>query len=159
MNKNILICLNKLDIGGIETAVVNQVYEMLEKKYNVIVVAKSGIYTEKIKEKGAICIDFCFEIEDGYNLEKSKEIEEIDAFLKNASNTYLNGFLGFTDEELVSTDFIHDSRSSIYDSKATLQNNLPGEKRFFKIVAWYDNEWGYSNRIVDLVKYMAAKDA
>lgn len=77
MNKNILICLNKLDIGGIETAVVNQVYEMLEKKYNVIVVAKSGIYTEKIKEKGAICIDFCFEIEDGYNLEKSKEIEEI----------------------------------------------------------------------------------
>lgn len=77
MNKNILICLNKLDIGGIETAVVNQVYEMLEKKYNVIVVAKSGIYTEKIKEKGAICIDFCFEIEDGYNLEKSKKIEEI----------------------------------------------------------------------------------
>ena len=77
MNKNILICLNKLDIGGIETAVVNQVYEMLEKKYNVIVVAKSGVYTEKIKEKGAICIDFCFEIEDGYNLEKSKKIEEI----------------------------------------------------------------------------------
>ena len=44
------------------------------------------------------------------------------------------------------TDFIHDERSSIYDSKATLQNNLPGEKRFFKIVSWYDNEWGYSNR-------------
>lgn len=91
--------------------------------------------------------------------EKDTSIEEIDAFMKDASNTYLNGYLGFTDEELVSTDFIHDSRSSIYDSKATLQNNLPGEKRFFKIVSWYDNEWGYSNRIVDLMKYMATKDA
>jgi glyceraldehyde 3-phosphate dehydrogenase len=78
--------------------------------------------------------------------------------LKNASNTYMSGILGFTDEELVSTDFIHDQRSSIYDSLATLQNNLKGEKRFFKIVSWYDNEWGYSNRVVDLVKFMAKKD-
>ena len=46
---------------------------------------------------------------------------------------------------------------SIYDSLATLQNNLKGEKRFFKIVSWYDNEWGYSNRVVDLVKYITAK--
>ena len=90
--------------------------------------------------------------------EKETSIEEIDAMLRNASNTYLSGILGFTDEELVSTDFIHDDRSSIYDSKATLQNNLKGEKRFFKIVSWYDNEWGYSNRVVDLVKYMAKKD-
>lgn len=90
--------------------------------------------------------------------DKETSIEEIDAMLKNASNTYLSGILGFTDEELVSTDFIHDDRSSIYDSKATLQNNLKGEKRFFKIVSWYDNEWGYSNRVVDLVKYMAKKD-
>ena len=58
----------------------------------------------------------------------------------------------------VSTDFIHDSdRSSIYDSLATLQNNLKGEKRFFKVISWYDNEWGYSNRVVDLVKYITAK--
>ena len=62
-----------------------------------------------------------------------------------------------TDEELVSTDFIHDNRSSIYDSLASLQNNLKGEKRFFKIVSWYDNEWGYSYRVVDLLKYMAKK--
>jgi glyceraldehyde 3-phosphate dehydrogenase len=61
------------------------------------------------------------------------------------------------DGELVSTDFIHDDRSSIYDSLATLQNNLKGEKRFFKVVSWYDNEWGYSNRVVDLLTYMVKK--
>jgi glyceraldehyde 3-phosphate dehydrogenase len=92
-----------------------------------------------------------------FRSEKDTSIEEIDALFKNASKTYLKGILGFTDEELVSTDFIHDSRSSIYDSNATLQNNLKGEKRFFKVVSWYDNEWGYSNRVVDLVKYMANK--
>jgi len=89
---------------------------------------------------------------------KDTSIEEIDAALKKASQTYLKGFLGVADEELVSTDFIHDERSSIYDSLATLQNNLKGEKRFFKVVSWYDNEWGYSNRVVDLVKLMANKD-
>jgi glyceraldehyde 3-phosphate dehydrogenase len=88
---------------------------------------------------------------------RDTSIEEIDAALKQASETYLKGILGVTDEELVSTDFIHDERSSIYDSLATLQNNLKGEKRFFKVVSWYDNEWGYSNRVVDLMKYMAGK--
>jgi glyceraldehyde 3-phosphate dehydrogenase len=90
--------------------------------------------------------------------ERDTSIEEIDSLLKKASQTYLQGLLGFTDEELVSTDFLHDDRSSIYDSKATLQNNLKGEKRFFKIVSWYDNEWGYSNRVVDLVRFMGKKD-
>lgn len=89
---------------------------------------------------------------------KDTSIKEIDSLLKRASATYLRGVLGFTQEELVSSDFVHDRRSSIYDSKATLQNNLPGEKRFFKIVSWYDNEWGYSNRVVDLLRYMAQKD-
>ena len=88
---------------------------------------------------------------------KDTSIEEIDKLLKQASQTYLKGILGVADGELVSSDFIHDERSSIYDSLATLQNNLKGEKRFFKVVAWYDNEWGYSNRVVDLVKYMMAK--
>ena len=88
---------------------------------------------------------------------KDTSIEEIDAALKKASATYLKGILGVSDEELVSTDFIHDNRSSIYDSLATLQNNLKGEKRFFKLVSWYDNEWGYSNRVVDLVQYIANK--
>lgn len=82
---------------------------------------------------------------------KETSIEEIDALMKKASETYLKGILGYCNEELVSTDFIHDERSSIYDSLATMQNNLKGEKRFFKVVSWYDNEWGYSCRCVDLL--------
>ncbi|HEY4328636.1 MAG TPA: type I glyceraldehyde-3-phosphate dehydrogenase [Phycisphaerae bacterium] len=89
---------------------------------------------------------------------RDTSIQEIDSLLKKASETYLKDILGYTEEELVSTDFIHDPRSSIYDSLATVDNNLKGEKRFFKIVSWYDNEWGYSNRVVDLVKFMAKKD-
>jgi glyceraldehyde 3-phosphate dehydrogenase len=89
---------------------------------------------------------------------RDTSIEEIDSLLKKAAGSYLKGILGVTEEELVSTDFIHDQRSSIYDSLATLQNNLKGEKRFFKLVSWYDNEWGYSNRVVDLIRFMGKKD-
>jgi glyceraldehyde 3-phosphate dehydrogenase len=90
-----------------------------------------------------------------FRSEKDTSIQEIDALLKKASETYLKGILGYSNEEVVSTDFIHDERSSIYDSLATLQNNLKGEKRFFKIVSWYDNEWGYSCRVIDLLLKMA----
>lgn len=90
-----------------------------------------------------------------FRSERETSIEEIDALMKKASETYLKDILGYCDEEVVSTDFIHDQRSSIYDSLATKQNNLKGEKRFFKIVSWYDNEWGYSNRVVDLLMKMA----
>jgi len=94
-----------------------------------------------------------------FRAERDTSIQEIDAALKAAAKEgSLKGFLGVTDEELVSTDFIHDARSSIYDSLATLQNNLPGEKRFFKVVSWYDNEWGYSNRVIDLVRHMVKAD-
>ena len=86
---------------------------------------------------------------------KDTSIQEIDELMKKASETYLKGILGYCNEEVVSTDFIHDDRSSIYDSRATLENNLKGEKRFFKVVSWYDNEWGYSTRVVDLVRKMA----
>ena len=88
---------------------------------------------------------------------KDTSIEEIDALIKKASQTYLKGYLGYACEEVVSTDFIHDSRSSIYDSLANRENNLKGEKRFFKIVSWYDNEWGYSNRCVDLALFIGNK--
>ncbi|HRE10164.1 MAG TPA: type I glyceraldehyde-3-phosphate dehydrogenase [Ignavibacteria bacterium] len=87
-----------------------------------------------------------------FRSEKDTSIEEIDALMKKASETYLKGILGYSNEELVSSDFIHDDRASIYDSLATVGNNLKGEKRFFKVVSWYDNEWGYSCRIVDLLE-------
>ena len=74
--------------------------------------------------------------------------------MKKASETYLKGILGYEKDPIVSTDIIHDPRSSIYDSEATLNNNLKGEKRFFKVVTWYDNEWGYSVRTVDLLQHM-----
>ncbi|NLY74543.1 MAG: type I glyceraldehyde-3-phosphate dehydrogenase [Firmicutes bacterium] len=93
-----------------------------------------------------------------FRSEKETSIEEIDSLMKKASDTYMKDILGYSNEELVSTDFIHDNRSSIYDSLATLQNNLKGEKRFFKIISWYDNEWGYSNRVIDLLTYIAKKD-
>ncbi len=89
--------------------------------------------------------------------ERDTSIEEIDTLMKKASESYLKGILEYSKEELVSSDFIHNDRSSIYDSLATVQNNLKGEKRFFKLVSWYDNEWGYSHRVVDLLKLMAAK--
>lgn len=90
-----------------------------------------------------------------FRSDKDTSIEEIDGLLKKASESSLKGILGYSSDEIVSSDMIHDSRSSIYDSLATRQNNLPGEKRFFKVVSWYDNEWGYSNRVVDLAVYMS----
>ena len=92
-----------------------------------------------------------------FRAEKDTSIQEIDAAMKKASETYLKGILAYCTDEIVSTDIIHNVHSSIYDSKATLDNNLPGEKRFFKIVSWYDNEWGYSNRIVELLQIVKNK--
>ena len=82
---------------------------------------------------------------------KETSLKEISAALKKASETYLKGVLGYTDEEVVSSDFIHDKLSSIYDAGSSIELN----SRFFKLVSWYDNEWGYSNRVVDLSKKMA----
>lgn len=89
---------------------------------------------------------------------KDTSIEEIDALMKKAADTYLKGILNYTKDPIVSTDIIHDGHSSVYDSSATLQNNLPDETRFFKLISWYDNEWGYSQRVVDLMLYMAEQD-
>jgi len=78
---------------------------------------------------------------------------EISAAMKKASQTYLKGILEYTEDEVVSTDFIHSSSSSIFDKGSGIELN----KRFFKLVSWYDNEWGYSNRVSDLVKYIISK--
>ena len=92
-----------------------------------------------------------------FRAEKDSSIEAIDAAFKKASTSYLKGIMAYCDEEIVSRDIIHNPNTSIYDSLATKQNNLPGEKRFFKVVSWYDNEWGYSNKVVDLLKYIDSK--
>lgn len=78
---------------------------------------------------------------------KETSLEKINAMFKKASETYLKGILWYTEDEVVSSDFIKDPRSSIYDSKACLQLN----SKFFKLISWYDNEWGYSSRVVDLL--------
>jgi len=70
--------------------------------------------------------------------------------MKEASETYLRGILAYTEDEVVSTDFLHDSNSSIFDAASGIELN----SRFFKLISWYDNEWGYSYRCVDLLKYI-----
>ncbi len=81
---------------------------------------------------------------------KDTSYAEISAAMKNASETYLKGILAYTDDEVVSSDFIHDTHSSIFDAGSGIELN----SKFFKLVSWYDNEWGYSNRCVDLLKYI-----
>ncbi|EFP79000.2 hypothetical protein PGT21_027844 [Puccinia graminis f. sp. tritici] len=88
-------------------------------------------------------------------IEKGASYDEIKATIKAASEGPLKGILGYTDEDLVSTDFVGDSHSSIFDAKAGISLN----PNFVKLVSWYDNEWGYSRRVVDLVCEMAKRDA
>src|SRR6202035_958945 len=76
--------------------------------------------------------------------------KEICAKMKEASQSYLKGILAYTEDEVVSTDFLHDSHSSIFDAGSGIELN----SRFFKLISWYDNEWGYSNRCVDLLKHI-----
>jgi len=79
---------------------------------------------------------------------KETSYKEICAAMKKASETYLKGVLAYTTDEVTSTDFIHDTHSSIFDAGSGIELN----SRFFKLISWYDNEWGYSNRCVDLLK-------
>jgi glyceraldehyde 3-phosphate dehydrogenase len=84
---------------------------------------------------------------------KDTSYKDISAAMKKASESYLKGILACTNDDVVSSDFIHDAHSSIYDMGSGIELN----SRFFKLVSWYDNEWGYSNRCVDLLKYMVSK--
>ena len=84
---------------------------------------------------------------------KETSYKEICAAMKKASETYLKGILAYTDDEVVSSDFIHDTHSSIFDAGSGIELN----SKFFKLVSWYDNEWGYSNRCVDLVPFLIGK--
>lgn len=88
-------------------------------------------------------------------LAKPTSYEDIKAAIKKASETNLKGIVGYTEDDVVSTDFIGDSRTCIFDAKA----GIPLNDTFVKLVAWYDNEWGYSCKIVDLIMHMAKVDA
>jgi len=87
-------------------------------------------------------------------LEKAASYDEVKAVIKKASENELKGILGYTEDEVVSSDFIHDPRTSIFDAKAGIALN----GNFIKLVSWYDNEWGYSNKVVELIVHMAKVD-
>ncbi len=89
-----------------------------------------------------------------FRTDKKTSVDEINAAMKAASEGPMSGVLGYTEEPVVSSDFISDPHSSIYDATAAIQLN----DQFFKIVSWYDNEWGYSTRCVDMIDMMAQKD-
>jgi len=88
-------------------------------------------------------------------IEKPATYDEIKAAMKEASETYLKGILDYTEDEVVSTDFLGSSASSTFDAKAGIALN----KNFVKLISWYDNEWGYSARVVDLLVFIAKADA
>lgn len=87
-------------------------------------------------------------------LEKATSYDEIKAVIKKASENELKGILGYTEDSVVSSDFIGDTRTSIFDSNAGIMLN----PNFVKLVSWYDNEMGYSNKILDLISYLKSKD-
>lgn len=94
------------------------------------------------------CVDLTF------RTEKATSIEGIAAAMRAAAEGPMSGVLGYTEDPVVSSDFIGDPHSSIYDAKAAIELN----DRFFKVVSWYDNEWGYASRCVDMLEMMAGKD-
>jgi len=94
------------------------------------------------------CVDLTF------RTAKATSLDQINAAMREASQGSMAGVLGYTQEQVVSSDFLSDPHSSIFDARAGIQLS----DRFFKIVSWYDNESGYSNRCVDMLKMMAARD-
>jgi glyceraldehyde 3-phosphate dehydrogenase len=89
-----------------------------------------------------------------FKTEKATSLAEINAAMKAASEGPMKGVLAYTEDPVVSSDFIGDSHSSIFDATAGIELN----DRFFKIVSWYDNEWGYAARCVDMLQLMADRD-
>ena len=85
------------------------------------------------------------------NLKTPTTYNEICAAMKEASEGELKGVLGYTEDAVVSSDFLGDARTSIFDAKAGIQLT----PTFVKVVSWYDNEWGYSNKVLEMIKYMS----
>lgn len=89
-----------------------------------------------------------------FRLNKEAEMDKIKCRIKQASDTYMKGILGYTDEAVVSSDFIGDPRSSIFDATAC----VPLTKCFVKLITWYDNETGYACRVLDFINYMSSRE-
>lgn len=89
-----------------------------------------------------------------FRLGKEASYDDIKAKVKAAAEGPLKGILGYTEDDVVSSDFIGDNHSSIFDAKA----GIPLNGKFVKLISWYDNEFGYSSRVIDLIKYMQTKD-
>lgn len=87
-------------------------------------------------------------------LEKAASYDEIKAAVKKASENEMKGILGYTEDAIVSSDILHDARTSVFDAKAGLALN----DNFVKLISWYDNEWGYSNKVIDLLCHIAKED-
>lgn len=87
------------------------------------------------------------------NLKTATSYDEIKAAMKEASETNLKGVLGYTEEAVVSTDFLGEEKTSIFDADAGIMLN----EKFVKVISWYDNEWGYSCKVIDLIRYIASK--
>ncbi|VIO93679.1 Glyceraldehyde 3-phosphate dehydrogenase, putative [Brugia malayi] len=86
-------------------------------------------------------------------LQKGATMDEIKAAVKEAANGPMKGILDYTEDQVVSTDFVGDTHSSIFDAKACISLNA----NFVKLISWYDNEYGYSSRVIDLISYIASK--
>lgn len=91
-----------------------------------------------------------------FSFAKATNVDEINALLKQKSENELTGIMGFSDEPLVSSDFIHQAQSLVIDSLQTMQTSA-GKHNLFKVFAWYDNEWGYANRMLDICQKLSAK--
>ena len=102
----------------------------------------------RVPTSNVSCVDLTF------RTPAPSSLEAINAAMKAAAEGPMKGVLGYTEEEVVSSDFMSDPRSSIFDASAGIQLN----DRFFKIVSWYDNEFGYASRCVDMLEMMAQKD-
>ena len=87
-------------------------------------------------------------------IEKATTYDEIKEVVQKAADGEYKGIIGYTNDNLVSADFLGNPNSSIFDAKAGIQLN----PNFVKLIAWYDNEWGYSRRVIDLITYVAGKD-
>lgn len=112
-------------------------------------VGKINGYSIRVPTIDVAAIDVTF------SFKKKTSVDEINALLKSKSENQLQGMMGYSDEPLVSSDFIHQTESLVIDSLQTMQTNQDSHNALFKVFAWYDNEWGYANRMLDICQKLS----